>query len=278
MIAMTRQRPTAPLDPRALARTRIGLSEALRGLSERDRGTRWIAIGFAAVLHAGLFTAVAQLPVVREAPPKITEVELAPPPPEPPPPPKPEEPEKVAEPPVKERAAAPPPVARAGNVLTARSDTPAAADAVDFVTDPEGKSFGSGIVARGGTLDHGSVPTPLAPRGPTTVRGASGAAGGGDGVTTPENLSRAARLDEANPCAGFYPRTASADVGQVTLAVVVRATGELASSVVVSETPAGEGFGAAARACLARKTFAPAADKQGRAVTAALALRVKFTR
>jgi len=278
VIAMTRERSTAPLDPRALARKRIGLSEALRGLSQGDRGTRWIAVGFAAVLHAGLFTAVAQLPVVALAPPKVTEVELAPPPPEPPTPPKAEQPEKVEEAPAKERASAPPPVARAGNVLTARSDTPAPADAVDFVTDPEGKSFGSGIVARGGTLDRAAIPAPLAPRGPTTVRGASGGTGGGDGVTAPENLSRAARLDEANPCAGYYPRTASADVGQVTLALVVRATGELGSSVVVSETPAGEGFGAAARACLARKTFSPASDKQGRAVTAALALRVKFTR
>jgi outer membrane biosynthesis protein TonB len=148
---------------------------------------------------------------------------------------------------------------------------------VDFVTDPDGKSFGSGVVARGGTLDRGTVATNVAPsRPPAVVRGP--ARPGADAVTAPENLSRAARLDEPNPCAGFYPRSASADSGQVTLSLVVRPGGRLASAAVVSETPPGEGFGAAARACLADKTFAPALDRAGNAVTAALSLRVRFTR
>ena len=274
MIAMSSERP---VDPRLLARKRVGLSDALHGANKPDHAARWTALGVAAVLHAGLFTAAARLPAQREAPLSITQVELAPPPapaPEPSPP-EPEAPQKVApgSPAIPAPAAAQ--VARAGKVLTARSDTPAGAtDAVDFVTDPYGNSFGSGVVARGGTLSHGAAPVPLAP---PRVRGGGGPVGGDD-VTPAENLSRAARLAEPNPCNGSYPRAASADSGQVTLALVVKASGELGSMVVLSESPPGDGFGAAARACLAKKVFTPAMDKQGKPVTASLSLRIKFTR
>jgi protein TonB len=132
------------------------------------------------------------------------------------------------------------------------------------------------VVARGGTADRGE-------RG-ATVNGASGAparvvqAPPGDGLVTAANLSRRATLGEANPCAGYYPSEADDDTGVVTLTLVVSADGVVASSAVIEETPKGQGFGKAARACLQRKRFEPSLDRGGKAVAAATTLRVRFVR
>lgn len=264
-----------------------GIADALTGSDP----WAWLAsFGVAAVLHLGAWTVAQRLPVTRDTPAPVSEIELvAPPaPPDPPPAPPPADTvdtAKAAPPAPVARAAAaprltpppaaPPPAARAGNVLTARDGT--AGDAIDFVTDPNGQAYGSGVVARGGTADHGApraAPTPT----PTPEKPAAPAAPRADAVAPPESLSRPARLSEPNPCAGYYPSAADADSGQVTVSLVVRPSGDLASLAVVSESPAGEGFGAAARACLAKKRLAPALDHGGQAVTAALTVRVRFSR
>jgi protein TonB len=113
----------------------------------------------------------------------------------------------------------------------------------------------------------GSVPAP-----PVAVAPA------GDGLTAAADLSRRASLSEANACAGFYPSEASADSGTVALTLVVRADGAVTSAAVVSESPAGQGFGLAARACLQRKRFEPSLDRAGKAVAAATTIRVRFVR
>lgn len=258
----------------------VGFERVLAGLNRGDRGARAVAIVVAGLVHLVVSAFASNLPARAVAPPpKVSEIELAPPPEAaPPPPPPPPEPSRPAETATSQAKAAPsaPAVARAGNVVTAKSDAPAPAEAVDFVTDPDGRSFGSGVVARGGTLERATVPTPVAPPpGPAVVRVA---AGSGDVPVATENLGRPARLDDANPCAGFYPPAASADSGLVTLALVVRPSGELAAANVVDESPRGEGFGAAARACLAKTSFTPALDRAGKAVTAAVSIRVRFTR
>jgi protein TonB len=259
----------------------LGFAGLLGDRPDLAHPVRVMSLVAAALVHFALGGLAARLPArTAEAPPRVSEIELAPPP-APPPPPPPEE--KAPEPPPEKAPDAParsiePQVARAGNVVTAKADAPSVSEeAVDFVTDPEGKSFGSGVVARGGTLDRASTPVPVTPRaGAPVVRGGSGPAA--PGITAPENLSRAARLEEANPCAGFYPDGAMADAGQVTLALVVGPSGQVRSLSVVDETPAREGFGAAARACLGKKTLSPAVDKEGRPTTAALTVRVRFTR
>jgi protein TonB len=243
---------------------RPGLAALFADDRRGELTSRLVALALAALAHVAIFCDGFAGPIPREPPPKVTEVELAPPPPPPPPPPR-EEPARDAPAPAPNRTA-PRPVARAGRLVAARSDAPAArsADAVDFVTDPEGKSYGIGVVARGGTLDR-APPAPIS-------------SPAGEGSIGAENLSRAARLEEADPCAGMYPLDAKVDGGFATASVVVRPEGQVGSVSIVSETPAGEGFGRAARACLARKTFAPARDREGKAVSAAITVRVRFTR
>ena len=92
------------------------------------------------------------------------------------------------------------------------------------------------------------------------------------------NLSRAPSLDEPDACRGFFPAEAGFDSAKVDLVVVVQAGGRVTSATIVRESPAGEGFGAAARACLLSKRFTPGANRAGRAVTASAAVRVHFTR
>jgi protein TonB len=64
----------------------------------------------------------------------------------------------------------------------------------------------------------------------------------------------------------------------VTLTVVVRADGGVSSASVVSESPAGQGFGKAARACIQRKRFEPSLDRSGTAVAAATTIKLRFVR
>jgi TonB family protein len=67
-------------------------------------------------------------------------------------------------------------------------------------------------------------------------------------------------------------------VAKVDLVVVVQAEGRVTRVTIARESPAGEGFGQAARACLLSKRFTPGADRAGRAVAASTAVRVHFTR
>lgn len=234
----------------------------------------------ALAVHGAVTFAVRAAPVAVVEAPKVTEVELPPPPPPEPekvtPPPEP--PKDEAVPAAKPSSAPPPQAARAGALVTAKDDRPSAKneELVDFVTDPNGTSYGSGVVARGGTADHGE-------RG-ATVKGVGSApapvvsAPPSDGLVAAANLSRRATLNEANACAGYYPSEADADSGAVTLTLVVRADGAVTSAAVLSETPAGQGFGKAARACLQNKRFEPSLDREGKAVAAATTIKVRFVR
>jgi protein TonB len=248
---------------------------------ENDRIASVLAVCGAVGLHAALAFGTSFSPVPASPPTIVSEIELAPPPP--PPPPEPEEAtppkEEPAPSPPRAAAAAPPPpraAARAGAIVAADPATKGSEDLVDFVTDPMGTSYGSGVVARGGTAEHSTggrprvVSSPPAPAA-TTARS-------GDGIAPAASLSRAARLQGDDPCRGFYPNEATADSGSAAISLVVLPSGQVVRASVASETPAGQGFGAAARRCLTAASFSPALDKSGQTVTAAVTVSVRFTR
>lgn len=246
-----------------------------------EKSSRYGIVPFVAValvLHVGLSLTVHPAPAVSSAD-KVTLVEFAEPAelPAPPPPEPPKEPEPIDEPHAMAPHAAPQ-AARAGALMTAKESAPSAKqdELVDFVTDPSGTSYGSGVVARGGTADHGALGATARGVGSAVTTQAEKARA--DGIVAAANLSRRATLTALNPCAGFYPSEATSDAGAVTLTLVVRADGAVASAVVVSETPSGEGFGKAARTCLERKRFEPSLDLAGVAVTAATTIKIRFVR
>jgi periplasmic protein TonB len=245
---------------------------------------RFLVAGLVALVgHLGL----AAYAIERPAPPVISgppfEAEFIlpePPPPEPEPLPEPPEaaPPAAAAPPTPHVAklAAPPPAARAGAVMTAAAD-PALAqptEPFDFTSDPNSHVYGSGVVAVGGTASHGLAGAELGGRGAEPVR----ALPRGDGLTPASDLSQKPRLREQDPCRGFFPRSARNDVALVAVRVVVGKHGQVASASVVSESPADQGFGAAARKCMLDQTFAPALDRAGLPAATAVSVNVRFSR
>lgn len=207
----------------------------------------------------------------------VTEVVLeAPPPPSTPSPP---EPERAHEPPppaaaappkrMRERAPDPAPVARAGALLTATDapDRPAEAP-VRFVTDPNGRGYGTGIVARGGLAEHGSG---------NTVTNVVVPVATSDHITPADKLRQQPVL-LGDGCRGFFPDRAVPDQGQVSVIATVSASGNLSRLEIESEAPAGEGFGRAARACLAKRRFTPALDEHGEPTAARTRINLRFTR
>jgi outer membrane biosynthesis protein TonB len=161
--------------------------------------------------------------------------------------------------------------AKVGALLTS-GETPDSADPVAFFSDPQGGAYGSGVVARGGQVDHGVGPAaaPIVSAPPPHPVA--------DEVTTAANLSRAPSLDEPDACRGFFPTEAGVDRAKVDLVVVVQPGGRVTSVSIARESPAGEGFGAAARTCLSSKRFTPGVDRAGRVVTAKASVRVHFMR
>lgn len=235
-------------------------------------------LALAACLHLVLASLLADAPVPELSIP-VTEVELELPPAAPvPPPPVPEpEPEPppaaAAPPPVKmraRRAPEPPAPARAGALLTAQ-ETPAAKDdaPVRFVSDPNGRGYGTGIVARGGTAEHGesSAPNPQPP-----PRAASGFR-----ITPPDQLRRQPML-LGDSCRGFFPQHARPDQGLVSVIATVQSSGVIAKLEIESEAPSSEGFAGAARACLTRRRFVPALDEHGEPTDARTRINLRFTR
>jgi hypothetical protein len=198
------------------------------------------------------------------------------------------QPPKLAEPKPDD---ATPLAARAGNLVTAKDagakdSKDSKEEPVEFVTDPDGASYGSGVVAKGGTAD-----VALAAAGANGTAGGTGAkptgsVGAGaprpepaaEAITPAANLSRLPRLIEADACKGLFPTEADDDAATVTLVVVVKATGAVSSASIVTESPKGQGFGKAARACLLSKRLAPGLDKSGEATLSAATLNVRFTR
>jgi len=218
-----------------------------------------------------------------ERTPPVVEVEFVTPPEPPPPPQMPEavEPEAQKAAPTRVAAAAPPAAARAGNLHLAKADAAPAQqqeEAVDFTTDPHGASYGGGVVAVGGTAAIGAVGARLVPPGgnqplaPVTKRPL------GDALTPVSDLSRKPRLPGGDPCHGFFPRAALDDIGDVAVMVTIGKSGRVSQTQLVSESPSGQGFGAAARTCLAGQTFVPALDRGGNAAATAIRVNLRFSR
>lgn len=265
------------IDASLLPASRSSLDHAFGFDAARMRGRGLAFLALALALHGGLALAVRVAPPCAPEMINVTEVELPPPAPEPEKATVPEE--QHAEPIAKPSALPPPPqAARAGALITAKESAPSAKkdELVDFVTDPAGTSYGSGVVARGGTADRGERGATAAGAGSAPVRTVAGSPS--DVLVPAANLSRRAALNERDACAGFYPSEADADSGAVTLTVVVRADGGVSSASVVSESPAGQGFGKAARACIQRKRFEPSLDQSGTAVAAATTIKLRFVR
>jgi TonB family protein len=146
---------------------------------------------------------------------------------------------------------------------------------VSFVTDPNGTTFGYGVVARGGTAMQATA-APAVPPAPSSPRAQPQPP---EPAAVPAaRWTRAPRLDEADPCRGFFPRHAVADVGRVAVEVVIEPEGRVASATVADESPPGDGFGEAARACLRTKTFSPALGPDGLPVRAKATVRIRFSR
>jgi outer membrane biosynthesis protein TonB len=243
-----------------------------------------VAVLIAFAVHAGLGLYAARRAPDTSLPPPPVDVELAfrePPPPEPPPapePPKEPDPPKLEAPkPVMAKAAAPPPAARAGAVLTAAPDptpAPAAAEPFDFTSDPNSHVYGSGVVAVGGTAAHGLAGAQLGGTGVAPKRDALP----GDGLTAAADLSQKPRLRVADPCRGFFPADARDDVAAASVRVVIGKDGKVRSAQLVNESPAGQGFGAAARRCMLDQTFVPAIDRDGNGAATAINVNVRFSR
>jgi protein TonB len=259
------------------------LMSELTRLAEPHRDRLLIAALIALAGHAGLgLFAVSREPRPEPARPPI-DVELAfreppPPPPEkePEPPQEPEAPKAAAPKPIA-KLAPPPPAARAGAVLTAPPDptpAPAAAEPFDFTSDPNSHVYGSGVVAVGGTATHGLAGARVGGTGTAPVRTPPA----GDGLTAASDLSQKPRLSVNDPCRGFFPEAAQDDVAAVAVRVVIGKSGRVSNANVVSESPAGQGFGAAARRCMLDQVFVPALDRDGNAAATALNVNVKFSR
>ena len=239
---------------------------------------RWfLCIALACLTHGACMAYLAQQGA-HPAAPTLRELEVELLAPEPPPPPPPSEPEPPPPKPVRapERsrpAAEPPPLAKAGKLLTA-PETPEPADdePVRFVTDPNGKGYGSGLVARGGTADRADepapAPEPIAPAKPAK----------GSGLAFAAKLSRQPALAAADPCRGYFPRDAASNRGEVVAIATVRDHGTVMRTEIEHEAPLGQGFGAAARACLAQQRFEPALDDEGKRTAARVRVRIAFTR
>jgi TonB family protein len=142
---------------------------------------------------------------------------------------------------------------------------------VSFVTDPNGGEYGQGVVAANGVGHHAGTapstsakvieePKPVAP------------------VVAAKKVATPPRLVEANACRGFFPSGAEDDAATVAVAVTVQANGSVTTANVVSESPKGQGFGAAARLCVTSRKFVPASGEDGLPMPASATVNVHFSR
>lgn len=240
----------------------------------------WIVALGAHVLAAGLALAE-HAPTPLPAPP--LEVELmepeAPPPPPPPVATPPEPPLEHA--PTPRAAAAPPEPARAAALLTAKEDpapSPKADEPVDFTNDPTLVGFGSGVVAVGGKAQNGVKGAQLSSASPSSGTRGLAPRPAGDALTPASDLSRKPGLAEANPCSGFFPSAAEDDVANAAVMVTIGKSGAVSNVQLLSESPANQGFGAAARTCMAAKRFSPGLDRDGKPTATAIRVNIRFTR
>jgi len=246
----------------------------------------WNVLGWGVAVGAHLLAAGLALTEQQPAPhvPPPLEVELSRPEPPPPPPPPPtaapeEKPAPVAA--VTRPAAAPTPqAARVGALVTAKADpepSPKADEPVDFTNDPTMVGFGSGVVAVGGKADvgvKGAKPT----QAPSSGTGGIGTRPTGDALTPASDLSRKPGLAESDPCRGYFPNGASDDVATASVMVTIGRTGSVSNVRLLSESPAGQGFGGAARTCMSAKRFSPGLDRDGNPTATAIRVNIRFTR
>jgi hypothetical protein len=167
-------------------------------------------------------------------------------------------------------------------LLTAKADAPSPQQPeapVDFTTDPNGTSYGGGVVAVGGRADFGAQGAKVGGKGALPAPAAAPVArDSGEQLVPLADLSRKPRLDEADPCRGFFPRSASDDDAHVSLRVVIGKNGRVTSAQLLSENPPGQGFGAAAKSCLLEKRLSPALDRDGNPAATATRINLRFTR
>lgn len=255
----------------------------LFGRASRRRGL--VIAGW--VLAVGVHASAAVYFANRKSAPEVERV--APPvdveflaPPEPPPPPPPEEaPPEPAQPAAPTAAAAPPAAARAGALHVASTQAaPAqqADEAVDFTTDPNGASYGGGVVAVGGTGTFGAQGAKAVPVGGNTPNAPVTGKPKGEGLVAVSDLSRKPQLPGSDPCRGFFPGSAQDDAGDVAVMVTISKSGRVSNAQLLSENPRGQGFGAAARTCLASQSFVPALDRDGNPAATAIRVNLRFNR
>jgi TonB family protein len=85
-------------------------------------------------------------------------------------------------------------------------------------------------------------------------------------------------LATRDPCAGYFPGTAAANRGDVQLAIDVDAQGHARAREIMLESPRGQGFEKAAKACASQLRFAPALDTQGHPVSGRARIALRFHR
>lgn len=205
---------------------------------------------------------------------------------EPPPPPPPEpdpEPVKAAPPEAKPQEAAPPPAAaKVGSLLTAPDDSKNDPDegAVKFLSDENGKEYGSGTAALGGTADQGGPNAKASgtPGGNGNGSPTSTGTGAAVQVKPPVDMSKPASLAIDNPCKGFFPGDADDDLATVKVMVTVKPDGGVQTVAVLDENPKGQGFGKAARTCMLSAKFNAALGVDGKATSATQQFNIRFTR
>jgi len=280
---MTMNYPIGYRDPRRSERPLDSLIGELFGRATRK--SRMVAVGWVLALgsHAAaalLFYNRQEAASAKTTPPPV-EMEFVAPPEPPPPPPEVTPPEEAKAAPTRAAAPAPPAAARAGALHLASAQAAPAQqqeEAVDFTTDPHGASYGGGVVAVGGTAALGAVGARVVPEGGKTPGAPVTARPAGDALTPVSDLSRKPQLPGGDPCHGFFPREAQDDIGDVAVLVTIAKSGHVSQTRLVSESPPGQGFGAAARTCLSSKTFLPALDRAGNPAATAIRVNLRFSR
>jgi protein TonB len=246
----------------------------------------WTLLGWGVAVGAHLLAASLALAEHRPVPPAAPplEVELAPPEPPPPPPlalPTPPEPPAAVPLPVAKAAAAPAPEpAHVGALVTAKADperSPKADEPVDFTNDPSALGFGSGIVALGGKAEVGVAHALPGPRA-STGSGGTAPHPSGEALTPASDLSQKPSLGESDPCRGYFPATASDDVATAAVLVTIAKSGAVSGVQLLAESPPKQGFGAAAKTCMASKRFSPGLDRNGNTARTAIRVNVRFVR
>jgi hypothetical protein len=175
-----------------------------------------------------------------------------------------------------------PAAASAGAVLTAAAASQSAdpAEPFDFTSDPNHR-FGVGVVAVGGRAPRGLAGARASGSGrqaQTERADSAPARSPGTGLTKLSDLSRVPRLPARDPCQGYFPGSATNDRATALVRVVVGKSGAVSSAAIVSESPRGQGFGAAARTCMLHQRFTPALDRAGQPAATAVAVNVHFDR